>query len=63
MKTKVCADAVSVSVQSFLRIEWSPGWSIFVRQIMIPLALLAGLLLSGSADHLEAALKQVLNLP
>jgi hypothetical protein len=52
---------LSASAQTFIRIEWTPGWSIFVRRIVIPLALLAGLLWGGTASHLDVILKQLLN--
>lgn len=51
----------TISAHAFLRIEWTPGWSIFVRKIMIPLTLLVGLLWGGNADRLEVILKQLLN--
>jgi len=59
MNENACAH--TISAQAFLRIEWTPDWSIFIRQVVIPLALLVGLLWGETAGRLEAILKQLLN--
>jgi hypothetical protein len=59
MNENTCVHAVSA--QAFLRIEWTPDWYVLIRQIAVPLALLAGLLWGGAADRLEIVLGQLLN--
>ena len=50
----------AISAQAFVRVEWSPDWSILVRQVLIPLALLTGLLWGGATGELDTILKQIL---
>jgi hypothetical protein len=49
----------AISTHAFLRIEWTPEWSVQIRQVAIRLALLAGLLWGGAAEHLDTILKQL----
>ena len=51
----------TLSAQAFVRLEWTPGWSVFVRKAAIALASLGGLVWAGSAGRLVAILRQILS--
>lgn len=53
------ACANTLVVQSYLRIDSTWDWSVFIRKTVLPLALLAAYLLGR--EDLEIILKQLLN--